>query len=556
MLKRIGMIIIILAIVFFGGFYAYKELMPPETQETQGPVYSTKEVIKGDISVGVETKGNLSSSKNGGIIVPGNRYERESVQYVIKEYLVEEGDKVKKGDVLVRLDSSSIEDSIEEKEEQLEAKREQLSDITGFPEDKVEFMNPYNGITIKAPISGRVTELSVEEGEELEKNIIARIIDDSKFEVKAYFTVSEYKRVSEGQKVTLSFDNFDGFYEGEIKEINPNSIPYDGDGEFARGFVHSATIVGENPGLVQRGMKVNIGFKDENTSSVFFISIPGEVEGFVEEEKVVNTYTGSDVNPIVTDVHVKNMDTVKEGDPIITMAGEDIKDDIEDYINEIRKLKDEIDGLKDQLNQLDITAPMDGIVSEFYLEEGETVYPGRWIGNVFNTTEMRMWCQVDDIDILNVQQGAPVKVTVDALPGKEFKGEVDNVSVRGEEINGVTKYMVDITIEGSDELKPMMPAKAFIDAGSAEDVLLVPLEAIFEEEGKTMVEILENGNPKIVQIELGLMNDRYAEVKEGLKEGDLVITGSSADLLPSQNIGSQDSILPNVKDDSEGEDNK
>jgi hypothetical protein len=44
-------------------------------------------------------------------------------------------------------------------------------------------------------------------------------------------------------------------------------------------------------------------------------------------------------------------------------------------------------------------------------------------------------------------------------------------------------------------------------------------------------------------VELGLMNDRFAEVKSGLAEGDLVITGSTADLLPSQTIKS-DSLLP------------
>ena len=40
------------------------------------------------------------------------------------------------------------------------------------------------------------------------------------------------------------------------------------------------------------------------------------------------------------------------------------------------------------------------------------------------------------------------------------------------------------------------------------------------------------------------MNDRFAEVKEGLEEGELVITGSTADLLPSQRIQSSDRLLP------------
>ena len=104
-----------------------------------------------------------------------------------------------------------------------------------------------------------------------------------------------------------------------------------------------------------------------------------------------------------------------------------------------------------------------------------------------------------------------------------------------------------------------MQAHAYIDAGSASNVLLIPVEAIFEEDGSPKVEILnKNGTTKVVSLKLGLMNDKVAEVKSGLNEGDLVITGSSADVLPSQHIGTKDSILPqnnDKKDDTETTDN-
>jgi multidrug efflux pump subunit AcrA (membrane-fusion protein) len=96
-----------------------------------------------------------------------------------------------------------------------------------------------------------------------------------------------------------------------------------------------------------------------------------------------------------------------------------------------------------------------------------------------------------------------------------------------------------------------MQANCFIDGGSAENVLLIPVEAIFEEDGKTMVEVLdEDGNVRMVQVRLGLMNDRYAEVIDGLEEGQLVITGSSADLLPSQQIKAKDTLLPEKSEDN------
>ena len=75
------------------------------------------------------------------------------------------------------------------------------------------------------------------------------------------------------------------------------------------------------------------------------------------------------------------------------------------------------------------------------------------------------------------------------------------------------------------------------------------------QDGVQKVEVLNpDGTTKAVAVKLGLMNDRFAEVKSGLDEGELVITGSSADLLPSQHIGRKESILPS--NNSDDDDNK
>jgi len=164
-----------------------------------------------------------------------------------------------------------------------------------------------------------------------------------------------------------------------------------------------------------------------------------------------------------------------------------------------------------------------------------------------------MWVQVDDVDVLYVKQGSPVKVTVEAVPGEVFEGEVTHVSTMGEDVKGIPRFGVNIEVKGGPQLRPGMQAQAFIDAGSAENVLLVPVEAIFEEDGKPMVEVLNpDGTIKVVPLTLGLMNDRYAEVKSGLEEGELIVTGSTADLLPSQKIQSPGGgILPDKPEDND-----
>ncbi len=554
MAQKIFMILLILVIVIGGGFYAYKELMPTTEEAALGEVYATKEVVKGDISVGVEVVGSLNPSNSGGIRAPGDRYDASSVTYTIEEFFVEEGDEVTKGQPLIKLYSSDLLDKIELKREDYETKRETLAEKSQMPVEQIERLNPTRGLTITSPLGGMVTELDVTDGEEIGAGkTIARIVDNSKYIVKAKLTELEYQKVKEGQKVVLRFPYFDGQYEGVITNINNNRIlnvpDSSGSDEFAKGFVYIATIEGENMGLIQREMEVRVGLRDENDSMIIHsFSNTAVVDRFIKEEKVVSTMEG-----IITNIHVDDMAVVKEGEPVVTMAGTDIQDKLEDDVEEIRELKLELMDLESNLSDLIITAPMNGIVAALRSEIGDEVSSREYIGSLYTVDDMQMWSQVDDIDVVYVQQGAPVKVTVDAVQGETFNGEVTAVETMGSQVNGISKFGVVIKVEGGAKIRPGMQGRAFIDGGSAEDVLLVPIEAIFEEEGKSMVEILNaDGTTKVVPVQLGLMNDRIAEVKSGVEEGELVITGSSADLLPSQHITNEGGLLPEKPSDNSG----
>ncbi|RKD34597.1 efflux RND transporter periplasmic adaptor subunit [Thermohalobacter berrensis] len=546
MLQRFIMIIVIVAIVLGGGFYAYRQLLPPEIEETQGPVYSTEKVIRGDISVGVEAVGRLYPTNNGMIRVPrSDDPSTMSIEYILHEYLVEEGDEVKKGQVIARLQSTQLENKIKDLEEQLENEKEILSDMTGVPVENLDNIKPSQGITLNAPISGRITNFSLIEGEKLgQGDIVAKVVNDSKFKIRIKLTPVEFKKIKKGQEVTLRFPYFDGFYDGIITEANPNKIPDKDKDGFGTNFIHWVTIEGKNPGLVQPGMEVWVGLSNDNENEIvnYFVN-KGKVEGFVDEESIINQ-----IEAIVTKVHVNEMDMVKKGAPIITMAGTDIQDMIQEKLDSIREKRLELRNLKSKLEMLEIKSPMDGVVARLHPQPGETLRAGGWMGEVYNTARMRMWVQVDDIDIIKVKQGAPVKITVDAIPNKVYKGEVTSVSTRGEDVNGITRFTVNIEFEGGPQLRPGMQANAYIDAGSAENVLLVPLEAVFEEDNMSKVEIYnpDDGTTKVVSVKLGLMNDRVAEVKNGLNEGDLVVTGSTDDLLPSLHINEDNSLLPGL----------
>ncbi|MFA5525070.1 MAG: efflux RND transporter periplasmic adaptor subunit [Tissierellales bacterium] len=554
MAKRFLMILIVVAIVIGGGYYAIKQLMPEKAIEVAGPIYSTIDTIKGDISAGVEVTGQLNPTQSGGIRAPGDMYGNSSEQYVIEKFLVGEGDEVTQGQVVATLLATDLSNKTVDLKEQIESQKKQLSQLTGLPLDEVDYINPSQGIQIIAPISGRITNLAVKEGGKLDQGIIvANIVDNSKFKVTIKLTPVEFDKVKEGDKVVLNFSYFDGFYEGVFTEINSSPMPNDKDSDkFGTNFVHTAVIEGDNPGLIQPEMEVRVGTSnggDPLLGTTYFM-YQGKVEGFVEEEKVI-----APVGAVASKVHVKSMQEINKGDVLVTMAGNDVRDMILEKTEKIRELNNEMRDIYSKLDQLEIRSPMDGIVAGIWRQPGETIRGGEWLGDVYTTSDMRIYAEVDDIDILQIKQDAPVSVTVDALPTEKFDGKVTRIYTLGKDRNsGLTRFQVEVEVIGGPQLRPGMQARAKVDAGSAQGVLLIPLEAIFEEDGITKVEILgEDGIPKIATVKLGLMNDRLAEVIEGLKEGDKVVTGSTADLLPSQHIKSNDSILPSTENGDNNE---
>lgn len=557
MAQRILMIALIIVIVMGGGLYAYRELVPPPVQEAQGPIYSTKPVTRGDISVGVEVSGPLNPSRSGSIMAPGGRnyYEIPSsnIQYTLVEILAEEGTAVKMGQVIARLAAPELHTQIKNAEDELKSEKRFLSELTGLPEERLHEINPAQGVVLRAPIDGRVSGLSVSEGKEVKQgHIVARIVDDSHFKINAIVYPDEFAHIKLNQELALRFSAFDGIYYGKVTDINPNPVPDGNEESPAKGFVYWITVEGKNPGLVTPGLEVYLGIPNSNNnpSQVMWFKNPSTVESFVDEERVLST-----VEAMVTQVHVREMQMVKKGDPIVSLSGSDVQQTLEERLEKIRRKESELAELYSKAGQMEVRAPMDGVIARWETQIGAQIQPGEWMGYVFNTSDMSMWVEVDDIDVLMIKQGSPVTVTVEALPGETFEGVVEHVSTMGKDMQGITRFGVEIRVQGGPNLKPGMQASAYIDAGSAKDVLLIPLEAIFEEDGAQKVEVLNpDGTTKVVTVKLGLMNDRYAEVKSGLQEGELVITGSSADLLPSQHIGNKNSILPSQNNDSNNND--
>jgi len=569
MYKKFISIGIVIGLVFLGGYLTAKWMIPDDSEASAGPRYSTKAVERGDIKQGVSISGQLSGNWGGSITAPRPEGIGE-VTYTVEEVFVEPNQMIKKGDNLIRLSASNLgdiltgfTDQIQAKQEDIQGKMSNLEKILNQDISNINQVNAYDGIVFRAPIRGRITELNVEEGEKVDNFNIATIVDDSMVKIPFKVNTYEYGNLKEGQKVLLQYRRttehgsqlaFEGFYPGTITKLNKNKVPN------GMTYVHNGTIEADNPGLVQPGMTVTI-YTENNGNPVTAFSYPGEVESFVNEKKITYSYIpgGDSSNVIASEVFVSTNEFVEEGDLLVRIAGSDVTQIIQQEVDAISNAYDEINSIYKKIDKVSeltgkmmVTAPTDGMVAYVNYRQGDQITANensdQWalmLMDVYNTDEMFIYTTVSDLDVMYVAQDAPVTVTVDALPGETFQGKVMRLDSYTDYGTGKTIYNVQIQVEGREGLRPGMNTNCFVDSGESLDTLLVPIEAVFEEDGKQKVEILTGENQvEIVEIETGLMNDMYVEVLSGLEEGQLVVTGSTKDLMPSQSIPGNDSILP------------
>ena len=223
-----------------------------------------------------------------------------------------------------------------------------------------------------------------------------------------------------------------------------------------------------------------------------------------------------------------------------------------------------------------ITSPIDGVVINKVVEEGQTVAAGFETPTLFtiaaDLTKMQVIADVDEADIGNVKEGQRVQFTVDAYPNDTFEGVVqqvrlgesdDSSSSASSSSSSVVTYEVVITADNPDlKLKPRLTANVTIFTMEEENVLLVPNKALrFIPEPKLMetlglqvndnsanikkgekfVWVKENNVLVTKAITVGVSNNNYTEILGGLNEGEVVavdlesempVAGPSAERSP------------------------
>jgi HlyD family secretion protein len=189
-----------------------------------------------------------------------------------------------------------------------------------------------------------------------------------------------------------------------------------------------------------------------------------------------------------------------------------------------------LEAAQEALAQTVLTAPVDGVVVAVNAQPGESVGTAPFI-TIADLTQPLLEVYLDETDLDKVGLDYEVEVVFDALPDEMFTGHVVQVDPRLAVVDGVTAVKSLVRLDEASFAKPQtlpvgLNAAVEVIGGRAEGALLVPVEALRElAPGQYAVFVMENDEPALRVVEVGLMDYTYAEILSGLEKGEVVSTG-------------------------------
>ena len=172
-----------------------------------------------------------------------------------------------------------------------------------------------------------------------------------------------------------------------------------------------------------------------------------------------------------------------------------------------------------------IYAPIAGIVSSRHVDPGEGASPAMPALRIVNNDPIRVKAKVSELDIARVKVGDEGITTVDGIAGQEFVGRV--ISITPQAVEDQRNYIARVEIRNPQgEIKAGMFARVRLVISEKTDVVVVPRDALVERGPERLAYVVEDGVVKVRKVKTGISDGRQFEVTAGLKAGDvLVVTG-------------------------------
>lgn len=465
-----------------------------------------------------------------GVIEPQDQYTViPLVQGEILSAPFEEGQQVKKGDLLYEINTKDVQNSIKSAKLNVEQAQNAYEDA----------VKSKDTLILKSNVSGYVKNLKVKKGDTVTAGMqIADIYDNTTMYLTVPFNHVDIKENWVGKKAVILVGEEQEKLTGTVVEVSPVTETLTGGR-----VVKQVKISVSNPGGLADGMKAiatvdGVECNDEGTFSV--------------KEQTMLLASG---NGEIASINLKDGDKIHEGEVYATLKSDTVDTQIRNAKTALESAQLSLETQQDSLDNYKLTAPISGQIITKKMKKGDKISTstqasadGNTMAVIYDLSSLKFEMKVDELDIRKVKIGQKVEVTCEALEGKKMTGHVENISLKSNNQNGVTQYPVLVRMDKVYELLPGMNVDAKIIVKKEKQVNSIPLEClqrgnVVYVKDKTKEKTTEEKKVKIavnnptqeinssipegfkeVKVTVGIDDGDYVQIKSGLKEDDVIYT--------------------------------
>jgi len=438
------------------------------------------EVAEGPLTISVTESGTVQPKDQ--VII---KSEVEGTTAIL--YLIPEGNRVQKGDLLVQLDSSNLEDS--KVDQQIRVQNAEASAV------------------------------SSRENLAVVRNQAQSDVDKAELDLK--FAGEDLKNYKDGE------------YPNQVKELEASINLAQEELQRAQDTLQWSSILYQEKYLSESELKAD---QLAVNKSQLDLELAQSKLALLKDYTYKRTLDELESNAKQAEMALER--TVRKASANVAQAEANAKA----AESEFNRQQDKLSKIEDQTKKTKIVAPTDGLVvyatsaqtgfrhfGTEPLDEGQQVRERQELIYLPTGSDFKAQVSVHESSLEKITVGLAVRITVDALPSKVFRGKVASIAplpdARSMFMNPDLKvYPTEINIEGgANGLRSGMTCKAQIIVAQYPSAIYVPVQAIVQVKGKTTAYVQEGEKTEPRPVEIGLDDNRMVHIISGLNPGEMVL---------------------------------
>lgn len=487
---------------------------------------------------GTLTSGSLASTITGtGVTLPADSQTITTASNAeILTVNVSAGDTVAVGDLLYEQDDSEVDTQIEEYQDEISDLQDQLYQ---YQEQLSELNETMAGLTVTAPFSGHIFDITADEGDSVQKGSkLALLVDDSQMTLTQYFSYSYENQVYVGMSAGVSIPDQMLNLTGTVTDVQlVDRITSEGTRCFA------VTVTVDNPGSLTEGM-TGAGYLTANSGEKLYPAIEGTLE-YAQTKEISAQASGE-----LLAVKKANYQTVTAGQTLFAIDGSSYTTELSNLNSKLTQTQDRISSYEEKILEAEesranylVYSEISGKVIQVGVKAGKKPrQSGQTAVLLYNMDTMEISVNIDELQIETITMGMDVTITrsgSNSTQDQTFVGTVTEVSYEATNSNGVAYFPITIEIPAQGALSAGVNVSYTIQVGDASEGVLAPIAALKTTDEGTCLFIQSDKKPDTaidledvdipdgfyaVPVEVGSSNNQLIRILSGANEGDVVFT--------------------------------